>query len=224
MCEPSLIVGGLSAVATLASAQQQNSAANQQAKEAKRASQEEALRQQDFANRKMALVSAEEQGGYSPEQRAAQLASATAARESSLEPATAGIGTHPVYNDSAPDVVKSDLANAMLNAMKRGKEYAKTLATLGAYGDVGQQHETTLGRTAQNIGVLDGHAQGSMNALNGELAAAQRAGQGAANNAGILGGLGALGSVYAGKLYGNANALTQAPAPVVNGVWKMVNQ
>ena len=217
MCEPSLIVGGLSAVATLASAQQQNSAANQQAKEAKRASQAEALRQQEFADRKMALVSAEEQNGYTPDQREAQLASAAAARESSFEPATAGIGTMPVYNDSAPEVVKSDLANAMLNALKRGKDYSKTLATLGAYGDVGQKHATSLGRTAQGIGILNGYSQDSMGLLNNELASAQRAGQGAANNAGILGGLGALGSVYAGKLYGGSGGLGSSGIGGISG-------
>ena len=113
----------------------------------------------------------------------------------------------PVYNDSAPEIVKSDLANAMLGALKRGKDYSKSLATLGAYGDVGQQNSTNLGRTAQNIGVLNGYSQGSMNALDGELTAAQGAGQSAANNAGILGGLGALGSVYAGKLYGSAGGV-----------------
>lgn len=206
MCSPSLIVGGLSAVATLASAQQQNAAANQSEKAVAKAAQAETMRQKEFADRKMALVAAESQG-YSPEQRATQLAQATQAREQDFAPATAGIGTMPVYNDSAPEIVKSDLANAMLGALKRGKDYSKSLATLGAYGDVGQQNSTNLGRTAQNIGVLNGYSQGSMNALDGELTAAQGAGQSAANNAGILGGLGALGSVYAGKLYGSAGGV-----------------
>lgn len=228
MCVPALatampyIMGGLSAASTLLSAQQSNKANEQSEKAVARASQAETVRQKEFADRKMALISEEQQQGYTPEKRAEQLAAAAAQREESFATATAGIGTAPVYNDSAPEVLKSDLANAMMNALKRGKDYAKTLANLGAYGDVGQQHETSLGRTAQNIGVLDGFSQGSLNALSGELDAAGRAGQSAANNAGLLSGLGALGSVYAGKLYGEQNALTQAPAPVVNGVWKMV--
>ena len=216
MCEPSLIVGGLSAVATLASAQQQNSAANSAAKEASRASQAEAIRQKEFADRKMALLASEEQG-YTPEQRAAQLAKATQSREQDFAPATDTIGAMPVYNDTAPEIVKSDLANAMLGALKRGKDYSKSLASLGAYGDVGQQNQTNLGRTAQNIGVLDGFSQGSLNALGGELDAASRAGQGAANNAGILGGLGALGSVYAGKLYGGSGGLGSSGIGGISG-------
>ena len=196
-----MVMGGLSTAATLLSSQQASSAASQQADAVSRATQAEGQRQKEFADRKMAIVNAESQD-YTPEKRAQQLQDETAQREQMLAASTDKIGAIQPYNDAAPTQVKSDLANAMLTAMSKGKDYSKTLAKLGSFGALGQNNSIGLNRSAQNIGVLDGFSQGSIGALQGELGAAQRAGQGAANNAGILGGLGSLGSVYAGKLYG----------------------
>jgi hypothetical protein len=205
MCEPTTIttlaMGAASLGASLMASKSQADAAADQQAAVNKATQAEGQRQKDFADRKMAIVNAEQQD-YTPDKRAQQLDEETAQREQMLAASTDKIGAIQPYNDAAPTEVKSDLANAMLSALSKGKNYSKTLAKLGSYGALGQNNSIGLTRSAQDIGVLDGFAQGSLGSLQGELGAAQRAGQSDMNKAGIYDGLGQIGSVYTGKLLG----------------------
>jgi hypothetical protein len=199
-----IAMGAASLGSSLMASKSQADAAEKQQDAVNKATQAEGQRQKEFADRKMAIVNSEQQD-YTPDKRAEQLQAEQAQREQMLATSTDRIGAIQPYNDAAPTEVKSDLANAMLSALSKGKNYSKTLAQLGAYGALGQNNSIGLTRSAQDIGVLDGFSQGSLGALQGELGAAQRAGQSDLNKAGIYGGLGQIGSVYTGKLLGGSN-------------------
>ena len=179
----------------------QQANANNEANDAiNSAQQAESMRQQRFDKDRMALIDATIPD-YTADKRDAQVAGKTAEREAMLLPSTDSIGAIQPYNDSAPIEVKSDLANAMLSALGKGKNYAKTLSKLGSYGAVGQDNGIALNRTGQQLGVINNAAAGSQGIYAGaEIPAARGAGNASQQASDIFSGLGSIGTIYASSL------------------------
>lgn len=194
------------AAAALSSAYSANETAkanSEQRKAAEDAAAAESIRQANFNREKMKQVN-EALPEFAPEEREANIEQVNAARLDLLKPAqsdltkTAEAGG--VTSVTAPKEVNDDLARAVASATQRSNNFQKTLAKMGSYGQSGQNNSRLLNRTAENIGITDSLAAGSMGVLDSELAMAQYAGQKHLNNAATGKMVGSLANTYA--LYG----------------------
>lgn len=73
---------------------------------------------------------------------------------------------------STPDVVRSEIAKRMADAVGRGRQQAQALGRIGARGDVGLGNQVAIGRGNQNLGDIASFSRGSLNLLPGAQRAA----------------------------------------------------
>lgn len=66
---------------------------------------------------------------------------------------------------SAPDVVKSELAQTLLDAMNYGKKQATQLGEVGGYGDAWLRKGITTSKAANRIGMKQNFAGGNLSLL-----------------------------------------------------------
>lgn len=97
-------------------------------------------------------------------------------RDVSLNATQAQPGDFTPENTGAPEVVHSDLAKRMADAVKRGKGEVMARAKLGAYGGVQQDNAINLNRSGQSIGQMADFSRGSAGVLPYEMNAALGAG------------------------------------------------
>ena len=152
------------------------------------------------------------QSRFTPEQQQAMRAENAAKGEAELQPTFA-----PQYEASLseqPAEVKTEVARKMTEAMKRGRESAKGLAGINAYGNVGLDNQIALARSGSDINRAANQGRASSSILQGEVQyGAPQAGANLYAAGDIAGGLGNIASLYAMKRR-PAVRPQQAPAPV----------
>lgn len=152
------------------------------------------------------------QSRFTPEQQIAMRSENAAAGEAQLQPTYA-----PQYEASLseqPQEVKTEVARKMTEAMRRGRESARGLAGVNAYGNVGLDNQIALQRSGSDISRYAGQGRASSDILRNELQyGAPNAGSGLVAAGDVLGGLGNIASVYAMRRR-PAVRPQQRPAPV----------
>ena len=120
-------------------------------------------------------------------------------REQEISSAVTG-GAQENYNDglpgSTPDVVKTEIARRMTEALDAGKQEARGIARLGAFGDWQGDAGRVMGENANDLGKYVSFASGSSNVLPLELQAANQEGQGAMLASDVLGVAGNAAGMY----------------------------
>lgn len=116
--------------------------------------------------------------------------------EQSYQPTKDMAGEYLPDNPGAPEVVKSDLARQISEAVAKGKNYAKASARLNSYGQQNLNNNIALGRNAQDMSMLGGFSQGQSAVLPYQLQGAQRAGRGMNVASDIFNGAGQLATIY----------------------------
>ena len=138
------------------------------------------------------------QSRFTPEQQQAMRTENAAKGEAELQPTFA-----PQYEASLsgqPEEVKTEVARKMTEAMRRGRESAKGLAGINAYGNVGLDNQVALARSGSDINRAAGQGRASSSILQGELQyGAPQAGANMYAAGDIVGGLGSIASLYAMK-------------------------
>ena len=152
------------------------------------------------------------QARFTPEAQQAMRTENAARGEAALAPTFT-----PQYEASLseqPAEVKTEVARKMTEAMKRGRESAKGLAGINAFGNVGLDNQIALSRSGSDINRAAGQGRASSSILQGELQyGAPQAGANLYAAGDIVGGLGNIASLYAMKRR-PAVRPQQAPAPV----------
>lgn len=154
--------------------------ANQQAqkkvdKERDLKSQLETQRQSGIGKEVMARMQQELSNQSRPEQEA-KLEQAAQVRERAYTPKDVSTDSY-VVNPSAPTEVRSEMAGRMVDALKRGREDAKSLAKLGARSDVAFGNNVSLAESAADLNQLGGFSRGSSAVLPYELQGANAKGK-----------------------------------------------
>lgn len=103
-----------------------------------------------------------------------------------------------MVSDNASDAAKRAIVSALMQANTTSRNRAKARAAAEAYGAAGFGRDVTMGRAAGAIAQQADFAKGRTNVLDYELEAANSAGDKYANLAGLVDGLGAIGSAVAG--------------------------
>jgi hypothetical protein len=178
MCDPASIVGGVSAVASLAGSAMQASAKNAQEYEVVRA-REAALRntinKQEAIQREAAQVFqpiADEQGGTAD---AAQRAAAAQEREAAYSsgaarvPAAASAVPAAATGAGVPQVVTGELNRKLARASREGDATAGRRADLDAYSDVVRDRSLNTSLARGKLGMLSDFSQGEGALLPGRL-------------------------------------------------------
>jgi hypothetical protein len=191
------VVAGLSAAATGAgtySAAKANKAqveAGYSATAADRFRQAEIQRQADAELR-------QKLGQFETEPVKEQVDQATAARTAAYTPpAAAPTAQYQASTPAAPAEVKSEAARKVDEVMKRATEEAARRARLGAYGDVSQAQRFGLNRLGESFRQLQANSRGSTNVMNAEAGLPATAAQGWRNRADTANLIGQIGSLYA---------------------------
>lgn len=152
------------------------------------------------------------QSRFTPEQQTAMRAENATRGAEALAPTYT-----PQYEASLseqPAEVKTEVARKMTEAMKRGRESARGLAGINAYGSVGLDNDIALRRSGGDIRRLAGQGGASSSILQGELQyGAPQAGANLYAAGDIAGGLGNIASLYA-MTRRPAVRPQQRPAPV----------
>lgn len=102
----------------------------------------------------------------------------------------------------ASGAVKASIVQAQDKAIGRNNRAATTDARLGAYGDSALGRNIMLNQNAQRIGTQGGFAQGALNNLSADMAAAQTAGNKSRMMADIIGAIGTIGGAAYGPMSG----------------------
>lgn len=111
-------------------------------------------------------------------------------------------------SQQAPEVVKQAAARAILDALKKGKEYTQSQAQMKSYGDAAQRTGITMNRAGGDINTASMLSRNSVGALPAELASANRSGQGWGAAHDVFGGMSNI-----GMLYGMGAMNKQKPRP-----------
>lgn len=217
MCDPVSLTGAALAVAsTGAGYMQQRSIADARDD----ASQAEMIRQKRY-QQGASKVFDESLSEFENPAKATQ--AKRAERQSEIEGAVTGSGAdhNSGMPGSTPEVVKSEIARRMTEALDAGKQEARGIANLGAFGDWQTGVGRAMGENANELGKWASFARGSSNVLPMELHAANQEGQGwglASDVMGVAGSAagmyGATGGTYA-DIFGGAGG--GAPASMVGG-------
>jgi hypothetical protein len=110
---------------------------------------------------------------------------------------------------SAPSVVKSEIARQVSDAVRRGRRNVKNKAKLDAYGDSGFQSQLELLRSGDNVNSIAGRMIGSSQVTPFELQDANLKGR----NYSLAGDI-ASGAGQIGMLYGLTSAIPKAGSPL----------
>ncbi len=116
-----------------------------------------------------------------------------------------------IVNPSAPQEVRTEMADSMVRALDRGRQQAKSLAKLGGRSDAAFGTNVALGRSAQNLNRIGEFSRGSSRVLPYELEAANYKGE----NWRTIADLFQLGSMASG-FYNMSTVPTQTAAPVTD--------
>lgn len=107
------------------------------------------------------------EAGYSADKVAARQGDAETSRMNGVDqvlPQTAPDPTNTTTADS-PDIVKTEVAARMSDALKQGRERAKASAKLGAYGDQWFGQNLDNAAASRDIGMNAGFANSNLNNL-----------------------------------------------------------
>ena len=175
--------------------------------------QAERMRQAQYQAQMQAALSQSLQSA-APEGRQAGMDQAMAFRQQAAAgrpaPSTESIasGEFAGVSQNAPEVVKQAAARAILDALKKGKEYTQSQARMNAYGDANQGVGITMNQSANGINTASMLSRNSAGVLPTELAAANQSGQGWKMAHDVFGGMSNI-----GMLYGMGAMNKQKPRP-----------
>lgn len=206
----------LSMASQLGSVYARNQAMNQQAEALSDAQRAEMDRQDAFTQQGLDRLHQTMQF-MAPEQARQILDEQTERRTQRLTPDTAApdAGEYAQVSPSTPAEVRGDIANGLVRAIEKGKQYAKGLAKVGAPGMLNFEQGLTLADSAGDLTRLNNASQGSMNIFQGfdlPAARARGANSGWATASDVLGGLGDIGMMYSLTRPGKTPAVRQATA------------
>lgn len=163
MCNPTLIAAGISLAGTAYAARQQR----QHQERAVEASEDAALaeldRQRGFQE-ESGQQFANTLSRFSEPAQLAALEESAGQRQQALE-SNLEEGFDVPLSGSTPEVVRSEIAKRMSDAVGQGRQQAKSLAKIGARGDVGIGNQVSLARGGQNLGDIAGFSRGSLGLL-----------------------------------------------------------
>lgn len=136
------------------------------------------------------------QEAFTPERQSAGIEAAAQERIERLQrnvtggaEGTATVADIPLTR-SAPNIVRENAARELNKGLGEGKDFAKRLGRLGAFGENQFQNRIDLSRLAEKMGMTGAESRGSANILPLELQSANRAGDSLTGLADILGGAG----------------------------------
>ena len=101
-------------------------------------------------------------------------------------------GEYVKTNPGAPQVIQDGIAGKLSEALSKGKDYAKNLANVSAYGTNNFANAMTMNRLGENVGELNRSGAVSSSIVPLELQAAGNAGRGYSTMADIANGVGTL--------------------------------
>lgn len=195
--EPMTILAIASLLATGAGAVQNNKAQKKDANARSAVLAAERQRQKEFGDAAAArLVETTKQ--LSPEEQAAETNAAADTRAIATTPqstgdysqVTSGSGEKPVE-------VNSEIARALVGALRKGTQSAVAQSRLSAYGDVNADNNIRMLRSGSDIGRIANASAGSANVVPNELYGANMAGNAARDRASLYNALGQIGMSYA---------------------------
>lgn len=159
---------------------------------------DEMARQAAFKAQNAAALQAQIPTHTAPAQEAARTALA-AKMQAQVMPQPGGPGNDGSFvpdNPGAPEVVKSDVARAVADALSKGRDFAKTTSNLSSYGGQQQANSITANRAHQDLNQVNSFSAGSSGVLPYELNAANRAGYGTRVASDVANGVGQIASIY----------------------------
>ena len=160
-------------------------------------------------------------------QQGEALGEATAAREKSLGDLVTSGGQVPA-SGAASNVVKTDLARRLAQTVAKGRDEAKSLARVGARGDVSLGDRIALMMSGGRLGEINNFSRGSLNLLDsaqtGAMAGASRPGifgdiLSGIGKVGMMGGLAGMGGGFGAAPYGGTGqgAMMRGPFGTLRG-------
>ncbi|MEP3248039.1 MAG: hypothetical protein ABJN40_06030 [Sneathiella sp.] len=172
MCNPMIVAGlAASAAGTGYNSYQQNKNLKAGIEAKNKASLDEVNRQDAFQAEATEVFDNSLNNFSKPSQDAALQKSETD-RTIRLEKAITQPKEYTPTTGSAPSVVKSEIARKMNDAIKSGKNSARSLAKMGAWGDTQFGNRIDLSRSGGDLGQISNFARGSANLLPGAQSAA----------------------------------------------------
>lgn len=227
-----LLSAGLSAAGNFMN--QRQAASNQQAKinASNNALRQELARQEQFQQQNTDVLN-KTVDRFDANNQSTEQADLAGKREAAYEanaPVSSDLGN---LNDGAPQVVKTDMAKRVADAVARSKASAKALAKIGSFGDLFQNNGLSINQAGNNIGTTNTLARGSIgvNQLE-QRAAANNAGNKSSMFGDLLGAAGAGVGLYgaangSGSIFGKTGEMQGplqpgASRPVVNDPWGYV--
>ena len=198
-----------------ASAAMQQRAANQQTDARNKALEAEFDRQEDFRGQAKQVFEAAASGQTRDVQDKA-LRDVEGERLATIEgniQGGRGVDNFIPTSSSAPKVVQSEIGKRIGAALNEGKEQARRVAQLGAFGDQQFNNRVALGRSRGDLASLGSLDAGSANVLPFALNAANQKGHGARTAADILGGLSS--AAFSGAGGGGFSSMFSSQTPAV---------
>jgi hypothetical protein len=153
------------------------------------------------------------QAGFSLEN---QEAGRAAEVERALKTATGSemVGDYTAATNGQPVQVQSEIARKIADALRTGKDYAKTSANLGSYGRQQFNNRINLTDNAIDLERINSFSRGNTGVLGAQLNHANNKGGGNRLSADLLGGIGDIALAY------SLNNPLKKPAPVVDRSFK----
>lgn len=212
MCNPIL---GVSAALQAASVLANNRAAKKVEQERNRVLEANRLRQSQFAQ-EADVNNTSTQDQFTAENQATK-------RQANIDTAIkdqAGISANGDYladSQTAPSVVKSEIARQLADAVSRGKGYGTSSANINSYGQTSFDNNLALTRNAEEIERINNFSRGETAVVPLALQNANTKGQGSRNLADLFGAAGDIGMAYGfGKMGGGSGVRADAGAPVID--------
>ena len=202
MCDPTTIVALTSLAAGGAGAYQAKKGQDQDESARRTVLAAERVRQQKFGDA-AAVRLADTTKQLSADQQTADIATAADTRAIATTPQAVGDYSQ-VAGAAQPVEVNSEIARALVGALRKGSQSAVAQSRLSAYGDVNNDNNIRMLRSGSDIGRIANESAGSSAVVPYELYGANMAGNAARNRAAIYGALGDIGMTY---------AMTRRPKP-----------
>lgn len=196
MCEPTtaaLAIGSLAA-----SSYMNNQAAKKVASQRNKALLEDAAAQKVYQGQ-ADEVNAKAQDNFKAENQTQMQANNEAKLKESLDAsggATGRIADYSATSAQSPDVVQSEIARKIGEAVEKGQASTSSLARLQSYGKTMFDNNVNLTNSASDIERINNFSRGTSAVLPFKLERANRAGMGSQNLASIFDGIGNLSMAY----------------------------
>lgn len=195
--EPMTLLAIASLLASGAGAVQSNKAQKKDANARSGVLAAERVRQQQFGDAAAArLVDTTKQ--LSPEAQTAETNAAADTRAIATTPQSTGDYSQVTSGSGAkPIEVNSEIARALVGALRKGSQSAVAQSRLSAYGDVSADNNIRMLRSGSDIGRIANASAGSAGVVPYELDGANMAGNAARDRASLYNFLGQIGMTYA---------------------------